>query len=79
MHIRSYTNVKLNRPKDRTEHKMRNAHKPKDVDEMNFKELAEYIGVTPASKKALKPKFRKMSATRMIREARASFEKKSQF
>lgn len=49
--------------------------KTKSVDEMSFKELARYIGVTPASKEALKPKFRQMSAAEMVREAMASFEK----
>lgn len=49
--------------------------KTKSIDEMSFKELARYIGVTPASKEALQPKFRQMSATEMVREARAAFEK----
>lgn len=48
----------------------------KDIDKMDFEELVEYIGVKPISKKVLKPKFRRMSGLEMVREARASFEKR---
>lgn len=44
--------------------------RPKEIDDMSFKELMKYLGIAPLPKGTFKPRFMRLSPSRTVRNAR---------